>query len=185
MGRWFICAGLGNTFTQPIGYIIIWVQVDGVQGYDEDQITLVVLDLSNFTALVPVILGTPTIGYVMNVIREKEIDALVTPWVNAHVAYLLAVWQVTAMLEDNKVTTRVLDSIEYNEVVTTKGSKMIVAFLSRIIHMQMKTVHWCEVECYDSCPTCWRGVIAPRSDDTEHLDWDAQWQQECHLHSEK
>ena len=40
MGRWVICMGLGNTFTWPIGYIIIWVQVDGVQGYDEDQIAL-------------------------------------------------------------------------------------------------------------------------------------------------
>ena len=26
-------------------YIVIWVQVDGVQCYDEDQIALVILDL--------------------------------------------------------------------------------------------------------------------------------------------
>ena len=49
-GRQVICTGLENTFTQPIGYVIIWVQVDGVQGYDEDQIALIVLDLSNFMA---------------------------------------------------------------------------------------------------------------------------------------
>ena len=54
--------GLGNAYTKPLGYIIIWVQVDGVQGYDEDQIALVILDLSNFVAQIPVILGTPTIG---------------------------------------------------------------------------------------------------------------------------
>ena len=42
-------------------------QVDGVQGYDEDQIALVIPDLCNFTAWVPVILGTPTIGCIMNV----------------------------------------------------------------------------------------------------------------------
>ena len=40
---------------------------------------------------VPMILGTPKIGCIMNVIRQKEIDELVTPWVNAHEAYLLAV----------------------------------------------------------------------------------------------
>ena len=108
-------------------------------GLDEDQIALIVLDLSNFAAQVPMILGSPTIGHIVNVIREKEIDALVTPWVNACVAYLLAVQQATAMLEDNKVTTRVLDSTEYNEVVTTKGSQTIDAFSSRIIHAQMKT----------------------------------------------
>ena len=43
------------------------------------------------------------------------------------------------MLEDDKVTTKVLDPTEYNEVVTTKGSKMIDVFSSKIIHTQMKT----------------------------------------------
>ena len=62
-----------------MGYIVIWVQVDGVQGYNEDQIALVILDLSDFAAWVPVILGTPMISHVMNVIKEKEIDALTTP----------------------------------------------------------------------------------------------------------
>ena len=42
-----------------MGYIIIQVQVDGVQGHDEDQIALVIPDLSNFMAWVPMILGTP------------------------------------------------------------------------------------------------------------------------------
>ena len=74
-----------------MGYVIMWVQVDGVQGYDEDQIALVILDWSDFAAQVPVILGTPTISHVMNMIKEKEIDALATPWVNAWVAYLLVV----------------------------------------------------------------------------------------------
>ena len=56
------CMGLGNAYTRPLGYIIIWVQVDRVQGYDEDQIVLVFPDLSNFAAQIPVILGTLTIS---------------------------------------------------------------------------------------------------------------------------
>ena len=43
------------------------------------------------------------------------------------------------MVEDDKVTTRVLDPTKYDEVVTTKDSKMIDAFLSRIIHAWMRT----------------------------------------------
>ena len=39
---------------------MIQVQVDRVQGYDEDQIALIMLDLSNFVAQIPVILGAPT-----------------------------------------------------------------------------------------------------------------------------
>ena len=80
IGRWWVtCIVLGNTLTWPIGYVIIWVEVDGVQGYDEDQIALIVPDLSNFIAQVPMILGTPTLGHIMNMLRENEIDTLVTP----------------------------------------------------------------------------------------------------------
>ena len=62
LGAKVACIGLGNAYMRPLGYIVIWVQVDGVQGYDEDQIALVIPDFSNFMAQIPVILGTPTIS---------------------------------------------------------------------------------------------------------------------------
>ena len=62
MGSKVTCVRLGNTYTGPLGYIVIWVQVDGVWGYDEDQISLVIPDFSKFAARVPVILGMSTIG---------------------------------------------------------------------------------------------------------------------------
>ena len=62
LGAKVACVGLGNTYTRPMGYVIIWVQVDGVQGYDEDQIALVMPDITNFAAEIPIILGTPTIS---------------------------------------------------------------------------------------------------------------------------
>ena len=30
MGSKDTCVGLGNAYTQPLGYVVIWVQVDGV-----------------------------------------------------------------------------------------------------------------------------------------------------------
>ena len=62
MGSKVTCIGLGNTYTRQLGYVVIWVQVDRVWGYDEDQIALIILDFSNFATRVPIILGTPTIG---------------------------------------------------------------------------------------------------------------------------
>ena len=50
MGSKVACMGLGNAYTRPLGYVVIWVQVDGVRGYDKDQIALVIPDLSNFVA---------------------------------------------------------------------------------------------------------------------------------------
>ena len=62
MGSKVTYVGLGNTYTRPLGYMVIRVQVDGVWGYNEDQIALVIPDFSNFVTRVPIILGTPTIG---------------------------------------------------------------------------------------------------------------------------
>ena len=76
LGAKVTCIGLGNACMRPLGYIVIWVQVDGVQGYDEDQIALVIPDLSNFVARIPVILGTPNISRIINVMKETEI----VPW---------------------------------------------------------------------------------------------------------
>ena len=97
IGTKVTCVGLGNTYTRPLGYIIICVQVDGVQGYDEDQIALVIPDFSNFAAWIPVILWTPTPSQVINVMKEVEVDALAVPWANARVAHLLSVHRMITM----------------------------------------------------------------------------------------
>ena len=91
MGSKVTCIGLGNAYTRPLGYVVIWVQVDGVWGYDENQIALIIPDHSNFATRVPITLGTPIIGRVVNVMREAEMDALAMPWANARAAHLLAV----------------------------------------------------------------------------------------------
>ena len=124
-----------------MGYVVIQVQVDGIQGYDEDQIALVIPDLSNFVAHIPIIVGTPTISHVVNVIKEEEIDALATPWVNAWVAYLLAVWWATATVKDGKAVMGEAHHSEYDEVVTTKDTETIDAFSSHVIHVSTGRVY--------------------------------------------
>ena len=57
LGAKVTCVGSGNAYMRPLGYVVIWVQVDGVQGCDEDQIAPVILDLSNFATL-----GTSTMA---------------------------------------------------------------------------------------------------------------------------
>ena len=65
IGSRVACIGLGNAYTRSLGYVVIQVQVDGVQGYDGDQIALIILDLSNFATRVPIILGTPAMAKVL------------------------------------------------------------------------------------------------------------------------
>ena len=71
IGRWVICVGLWNAYIQPLGCVIVQVQVDGVQGYNEEQTALVVPDFLNFMERIPIILGTPTISHFINVIKER------------------------------------------------------------------------------------------------------------------
>ena len=107
---------------------------------DEDQIALVILDLSNFVAWVSIILGTPTICQIVNMIKEKEIDVLVMPWVNAQVAHPLAMWQATATVEDDQLTGE-SDLSQYYEVVITKDTETIDALSSHIIPVKTGTAY--------------------------------------------
>ena len=126
------CVGLGNAYMKPLGYIIIQVQVDGVQGYDEDQIALMIPDLSNFTAQIPVILGIPTISWVVNRMKEVEIDALAMHWVNTRVAYLLLVCRMTAVKVSDDIAEE-SSSDNYDQVMFTQNVETIEAFSSHVI----------------------------------------------------
>ena len=56
-------------------------------------------------------------------------------------AYLLTVRQGTATIEDSKVVAGKSNPCEYDEVVTTKDTKIIDAFLSHVIHARTRTAH--------------------------------------------
>ena len=132
--------GLGNAYTWPLGYVIVWVQMDRVQGYDEDQIALVVPDESKFVEEIPIILGTPTISHVMNVMKERQIDALAMSWVNARVAHLLSMHRAAATVVDGQ-TSESANPKGYNEVVFTRNTETIEAFSSHIISIKVEKAY--------------------------------------------
>ena len=69
--------GIGGIMVQPTGFVIVRVQIPCVAGYDEDQVTIVLDDPGMKEC--PVILGTPTLYRVMEVIKESEITTLAMP----------------------------------------------------------------------------------------------------------
>ena len=140
LGAKVTCIGLGNAYTRPLGYVVIWVQVDGVQGYDKDQIALVIPDLSNFAAQIPVILGIPTISQIVNVMKETEIDTLAMPWVNVRVAHLLSVHRMTAITVGDELMVE-LSSDDYDEVVFTWTVETIKAFSSCVVQVRAERAH--------------------------------------------
>ena len=125
---------------RPLGYIIIHIQVDRVQGYDEDQIALVIPDLSNFAAQILVILGTPTISHVINVMKETEIGTLAMPWANARVAHLLSVHRMKAIkVGDGIVEESISD--DYSQVMFTQNVETIEAFSSHMVPVKVRKAY--------------------------------------------
>ena len=111
---------------------MIWVQVEGDLGYDEDQIALIIPDFSKFAARVPVILGMPTISRVVNVMREAEMDTLAMPWANARVAHLLAVLRMMPIGIGNGLEEK-FDANDYDSLMYTQKAETIQSFYSHIV----------------------------------------------------
>ena len=64
--------------------------MEGVRGYDEDQVALVIPNPTEFDSQVLVILGTLTITWIINVTKESEIDELSVSLNGSGISYLLA-----------------------------------------------------------------------------------------------
>ena len=82
--------GFVGLFFQPLGYVSIRVQVEGVKGYNKDQVALVILDLTTFGSRVPGTLDTPSINQIMNVNKGSEIDELSVSLNGSKISHLLA-----------------------------------------------------------------------------------------------
>ena len=83
-----------------------------------------------------------------------------TPQVITWVAYLLAVWQATTMVEDDKVASRVLDPTEnfWNSHYHRQWNDWCLLIQNHTCEGE-DCIHLCEVECNDSDAACWRGSL--------------------------
>ena len=80
-------SSIGGISVEPVGFVMMNVKVPGIAGYDEDQIAIVMDDPGMTEWLV--ILGTPTIYRVMEVIKESEISKLAVPWASSQISWLM------------------------------------------------------------------------------------------------
>ena len=103
---------LEGVFSWPLGYVIIRVQVEGVWGYDEDQVALDVLDSTIFGSPVPVTLGTPNINHIINVIKESKTDELSDSLNGLRMAQLLAYHQAELSLKEETAMHQTVDQTD-------------------------------------------------------------------------
>ena len=84
-----LVSGIGG-FTQALGYAIINVRIEGIGSYNEEQVVLVIEDVSGLGMRVPVILGTPTIHRLCRQLKESEFEMVPNEWQHALRCYEVA-----------------------------------------------------------------------------------------------
>ena len=131
--------GLGGISVEPIGFVMMNVKVPCVQGYNEDQIAIVMDDPGMMEW--PVILGTPTLYRVMEVIKESAISKLAVPWTSSRVSWLMR--DVQAKLGQvvvNDVANKPILPLNVDEVVRVTSKCTVPPFGHKAIHGKVSLV---------------------------------------------
>ena len=131
--------GIGGIPVEPLEFIMMNIKVPCVQGYDEDQITIVMDDPDMSECLV--ILGTPTIYRVMEVIKESEISKLAVPWASSRVSWLMR--DIQARLSQvvvHDVANKPISPLNVDEVVRVVSKCTIPPFGHKAIHGKVNLV---------------------------------------------
>ena len=79
-----------------LSFMILRVQVKEIASYDQDVVFLVMFNESEFSQHVPIVIGTCTLGRIVNVIKENEMDRLSITWAMVRASCLLSLWGTVA-----------------------------------------------------------------------------------------
>ena len=127
-----------------LGYVIINVQVEGIPSFYEEQVALVIPNMTQLGMKVLVILGTPTIHRLCHQMKESEIQTAPEEWQHALLNYEasrnVSILPMTQQLDqDSNVeypTNTGQDPTDLDEPVLLKDRVIIPAFASRIVHVR-------------------------------------------------
>ena len=131
--------GLGSISVEPVGFVMMNIKVPCVQGYNKDQIAIV-MDDPGMTEW-PVILGTPTLYRVMEVIKESEISKLAVPWASLQVSWLMRDVQAKlCQVVMNDVANKPISPLNVDEVVRVTSKCTVPPFGHKAIHGKVNLI---------------------------------------------
>ena len=132
-------SGIGGISVEPIGFVMMNVKVPRIAGYDKDQIAIVMDDPGMMEW--PVILGTPTIYRVMEVIKESEISKLVVPWASSRISWLMRdVVAKLGQVKVNDITNKPIAPLHVNEVVRVASKCTVPPFGHKAINGKVNLI---------------------------------------------
>ena len=137
-------SGIGG-FTQALGYTIINVRIEGIGSYNEEQVVLVIEDVSGLGMRVPVILGTPTIHRLCRQLKESEFDTIPNEWQHTLRCYEIAQVPLNSMsVEPGKIkypTNNGQNPMDLDEQLILTDKVTVPAFSSQIIRVRTKKTY--------------------------------------------
>ena len=140
-----LITGMDSNLVEPTKFVLMNVKVPCIQGYDEDQVALVMDDPGMVEC--QVILGTSTLYRVMDVIKESEISKLAVPLSSSWISWLMR--DVTAKLGQvviNDVANKPIAPLDINEIVRVASKCMVPPFSHKVIHGKVNLVlHGCKL----------------------------------------
>ena len=144
-GQLPLIVGMGGNPVEPTGFILMNVKVPCVQGYDEDQVALV-MDDPGMTEC-PIILGTLTLYRVMEVIKESEISKLAVPWSSSRISWLMRdVMAKRGQVVMDDVANKPIAPLNVDEVVRVASKCTVLPFGHKVIHGKVNLVlHGCRL----------------------------------------
>ena len=124
-------------------YIIINIQVEGIPSFYEEQVALVIPNVTQLGLKVPVILGTPTIHRLCCQMKESEIQ-MAPEWQHAlpnhKVSRNVSIHAMTPQLDRDPgieyPTNTGQNPVDLDEPVLLKDKVIIPVFASQIVHIQ-------------------------------------------------
>ena len=132
-------SGIGGISVEPVGFVMMNVKVPGIAGYDKDQIAIVMDDPGMMEWLV--ILGTPTIYRVMEVIKESEISKLAVPWASSRVSWLMRdVVVKLGQVVVNDIANKPIAPLHVDELVRVASKCMVPPLGHKAIHGKVNLV---------------------------------------------
>ena len=127
----------GGKRTEPLGYVVIRVQIPYAPSYDEDQVALIVEDPSLFSKKYPVILGTPTIFRAVQAMKESEMNRVEPAWQHAKAGYEYThfLMDVEEYLENCSFPTNTgKNPVELDEKLLLKKKQVLLPFSNTMVH---------------------------------------------------
>ena len=182
-------AGFSRLFSWPLGLYYHKGSGQRVARLWWRSSSLALWDPTNFGSWVPVILGTLAINWIINVIKESEIDELSISLSGSRISYLLACHWAELYITSETAINKTMNLIDLNETVKMIKKDRIDAFSSEIMYSWPKTMclgvismRWHRPWSREVVPTClmgwgswipiprwlWEHVSSSHSEESDH-----------------